>query len=297
MPVQPSELMKQVRRIRIATARLVTEQFAGAYHSAFRGQGIEFHEVREYQAGDDIRTIDWNVTARMGRPFVKRFAEERELTLLFLADISGSQAFGSRNRTKAERTAEITGLLALSAALNQDKVGLILFSDRIVRYLKPARSRTAVLRLVREVLAAEETRHGTDIAGALRFACQVQKRRAILFLISDFMDHEFEKPLLYASRRHDLIACPIVDPREEELPPAGLLECQDPETGRTFWLDATSASVRHRFREAARDRQTRLDALFARLGIDTIRIRTDEPFAAALHAFFAKRLKRLGKGL
>ncbi len=295
MPLQPSELMKQVRRIRIATARLVSEQFAGAYHSVFRGQGIEFHEVREYLPGDDVRTIDWNVTARMGRPFVKRFAEERELTLLFLADISGSQSFGSRHRTKAERTAEIAGLLALSAALNQDKVGLILFSDRIVRYLKPARSRTAVLRLVREVLAAEETRHGTDLSAALRFACKVQKRRAILFLISDFMDENFEKPLLYAARRHDLIACPIIDPREQDLPPAGLLECRDPESNETFWMDTSSPTLRRRFHKAATERQSRLDALFSRLGIDTIRIRTDQPFAAALHAFFARRQKRTGK--
>src|SRR5210317_432180 len=193
MPIDTRELMKQVGKIRILTSRLVDEHFSGEYHSVFKGQGIEFDEVREYVPGDDVRSIDWNVTARMGHPFVKRFAEERELTVMFVVDISGSQCFGSVARSKAEVAAEVTCLLALSAIRNQDKIGLILFSDRIEKSIPPKKGRTAVMRLVREVLAAEETRRGTDIAGALRFLNNVQKKKAVVFLISDFMDEGFER--------------------------------------------------------------------------------------------------------
>ena len=195
MAIDTKELMKQVGKIKVITNRLVDEHLSGAYHSVFKGQGIEFDEVREYMPGDDVRTIDWNVTARMGHPYIKHFSEERELTIVFLVDISGSQCFGSESRTKAEVAAEIACLLALSAIKNQDKVGLILFSDHIEKSIPPRKGRTAAMRLVREVLAAEETHHGTDIAAALRFLNNVQKRRSIIFLVSDFMDTGYEKEL------------------------------------------------------------------------------------------------------
>jgi uncharacterized protein (DUF58 family) len=292
MPIDTAELMKQVRKIRVITSRLVNEQFAGEYHSVFKGQGIEFDEVREYVPGDDVRSIDWNVTARMGHPYIKRYAEERELTILFLVDISGSQAFGSQTRTKAERAAEVACLLALSAARNQDKVGLILFSDRIVKTLRPRKGRTAVMRLVRDVLATEETRHGTDIAAALRFLCHVQKRRAVVFLISDFMDSRFEKDLRLAARRHDLIACRIADPRESVLEEAGLLEFEDPESGERFLLDTSSDAIREQFRRAAAAQEQALLDQFKRSAIDHVLLGTDTPFVDAFRNLFRMRQRR-----
>jgi uncharacterized protein (DUF58 family) len=292
MPIDTAELMKQVRKIRVITSRLVSEQFAGEYHSVFRGQGIEFDEVREYVPGDDIRSIDWNVTARMGHPFIKRFAEERELTILFLVDISGSQAFGSGARTKAERAAEAACLLALSAARNQDKVGLILFSDRIVKSSPPRKGRTAVMRLVRDVLATEETRHGTDIGAALRFLCHVQKRSAVVFLISDFMDDHYERDLRLASRRYDLICCHIADPRESSLEDAGILEFEDPESGDRFLLDTSSSALRERFKAAAGARAETLKSQFKTASIDHVFLDTETPFIEAFRNLFRMRLKR-----
>lgn len=293
MAIDTAELMKQVRKIRVITSRLVNEQFAGEYHSVFRGQGIEFDEVREYVPGDDIRSIDWNVTARMGHPFIKRFSEERELTILFLVDISGSQSFGSENRTKAECSAEVACLLALSAARNQDKVGLMLFSDRIVKSSPPRKGRTAVMRLVRDVLATQETRHGTDIAGALRYLCHVQKRRAVVFLISDFMDQGFEKDLRLASRRHDLICCRIGDPRETELRNTGVLECEDPETGERFLLDTASSVLRDRFREESLKKEQALVDLFKRAALDHVFIGTQGPFVESFRNLFRARQHRI----
>ncbi|MFO7536162.1 MAG: DUF58 domain-containing protein [Kiritimatiellia bacterium] len=292
MPIDTAELMKQVRKIRVITSRLANEQFAGEYHSVFKGQGIEFDEVREYVPGDDIRSIDWNVTARMGHPFIKRYAEERELTILFLVDISGSQSFGSQSRTKAERAAEVACLLALSAARNQDKVGLILFSDRIVKTLRPRKGRTAVMRLVRDVLATEETRHGTEIAAALRFLCHVQKRRAVVFLISDFMDSGYEKDLRLAARRHDLIACRIADPRESVLEEAGILEFEDPESGERFLLDTASDAIREQFRRAATEQGKNLLDQFKRSAIDHVLLGTDTPFVDAFRNLFRMRQRR-----
>ncbi|NIY15298.1 MAG: DUF58 domain-containing protein, partial [Nitrospinaceae bacterium] len=240
---------------------------------------IEFDEVREYTPGDDVRSIDWNVTARMGHPFIKRFAEERELTVVFLVDISGSQVFGSGTRSKSEAAAEITALLALSAIKNQDKVGLILFSDRIVKSIPPRKGRTAAMRLVREVLAAEETRHSTDIAAALRFLNNVQKRKAVVFVVSDFMDRGFEKELRVTARRHDVICCPISDPREMQLPNIGLIEVEDPETGALMTLDTADA----RFRSSFQNRSTAIHAslldAFRKLKIDTMDLATDQSFS------------------
>lgn len=285
--------MKQVGKIRILTSRLVDERLSGEYHSVFKGQGIEFDEVREYVPGDDVRSIDWNVTARMGHPYIKRFAEERELTIMFVVDISGSQCFGSRTRTKAELSAEMTCLLALSAIKNQDKIGLILFSDRIEKCIPPKKGRTAVMRLVREVLAAEETRRGTDIAGALRFLNKVQKRKAVVFLISDFMDQGYEKELRVSARHHDIICCPVSDPSENTLPAIGTVELEDPESGNLYWLDTSSSAVRSAYEKAMLDRRSTLESLLKRNSIDSIHLNTARPFVDEVRKLFRRRQKRL----
>ena len=296
MALDTRELMKQVGKIRMITNRLVDEHLSGEYHSVFKGRGIEFDEVREYANGDDVRSIDWNVTARMGHPFVKRFCEERELTVVFVVDISGSQCFGSGRRSKAELAAEITCLLALSAIKNQDKVGLILFSDRIEKSLPPRKGRTAAMRLVREVLAAEETRRGTDIAGALRFLNHVQKRKAVVFLISDFMDRNYERELRTTARRHDVIGCPIRDPREYQLDNVGLLEVQDPETGELALLDTGSETLRAMFAARAEQEHTTLLNQFRRFEIDTISLDTSRPFVDDVRKLFRQRQVRARRG-
>ena len=254
--INTAELMKQVGKIKILTSHLIDDRLTGDYHSVFKGQGVEFDEVRPYVPGDDIRSIDWNVTARTGSPHVKRFSEERELTVIFLVDVSGSQIFGSGSRSKSELAAELTCLLAMTAIRNQDKIGLILFSDRILKSIPPRKGRTAVMRLVREVLAADETREGTDIAAALRFLNNVQKRKAVVFLVSDFQDSNYEKELRVTARRHDVIACPISDPCEWTLPNVGLIELQDPESGELLLVDTASTAVRNAFvARAAQDRE------------------------------------------
>jgi uncharacterized protein (DUF58 family) len=291
------ELMRQVGQIRVITNRLVDEHLSGEYHSVFRGQGIEFDEVREYIPGDDVRTIDWNVTARTGHPYIKRFSEERELTIMFLVDVSGSQSFGSTQRTKVETAAQLTALLALSAIKNQDNVGLILFSDRIEKSLPPRKGRLAAMRIVREVLATDATSRGTDIAAALRFLGSVQKRKAVVFLISDFQDQGFEQQLRVASRRHDLICCPISDPRENELPSLGLIELQDAETGELVLVDTSSAAVRNTYKTAALDRKNQLANMLRRNKVDTIPLTTDGPFVDAVRNLFRKRQSRAARGL
>lgn len=292
MPLDTATLMKQVAGLRLVSKRRVDEQLSGAYHSTFKGQGIEFEEVRAYVPGDDVRGIDWNVTARAGQPFVKRFTEERELTVLFLVDVSGSQVFGSASRPKSEAAAELTCLLALSAIRNQDKIGLVMFSDRIVKYLPPRKGRTAVMRLVREVLAADETRHGTNLAEALRFLTRVRKRKAVVFLISDFLDSGFERELRITARRHDLIACPVIDPLEAELPRAGLLLLEDPETGARELVDASSKRLRREFAARSREQRAELDRLLRGAGIDRIDLSTERPCTDAVHRLFRQRLLR-----
>jgi len=290
--INTTELMKQVGKIKILTAHLIDDQLTGDYHSMFKGQGVEFDEVRPYVAGDDIRSIDWNVTARTGEPHVKRFSEERELTVIFLVDVSGSQVFGSGTRSKSELAAEITCLLALTAIRNQDKIGLILFSDRILKSIPPRKGRTSVMRLVREVLAADETREGTDITVALRFLNNVQKRKAVVFLVSDFQDSGYEKELRVTARRHDVIACPISDPCELELPNVGLVEMQDPESGELLLVDTGSAAVRKAFAERALQDTGQLMRFFRRNGIDTISLSTGRPYIDDVRALFRRRAKK-----
>ena len=292
MPIDTRELMKQVTRIRVLTTRLVDDFIGGAYHSVFKGQGIEFNEVREYVPGDDVRTIDWNVTARTGHPFIKRFVEERELNVVFMVDVSGSQCFGSGNRAKAERAAEITCLMALSAVRNQDKIGALLFSDRIEKFIPPRKGRQAAMRFVREVLAMETTRHATDIAAALRFLNSVQKRRSVVFLISDFLDDGYLNELRVTARRHDVICCPLSDQREVTLPAAGLLELEDAETGEVALVDTASAEFRAAFAEAAAQRRRRNEEVFAKCRIDALWVDTERPFIDDLRNLFARRQKR-----
>ena len=289
------ELMAKVGKIRILTNRLVDDQLSGDYHSTFKGQGVEFDEVRPYIAGDDVRTIDWNVTAKTGIPFIKRFSEERELTVLFMVDVSGSQSYGSVGRSKMELAAEVTALLALTAIRNQDKIGLVLFSDRIVKYIPPRKGRQSVMRLVREVLAAEDdATGGTDLAGAIRFLNGVQKRKCVVFLVSDFLmpgggADDAEKLLRVMARRHDVVSIPVSDPAESELPAAGLAELEDPETGELVLVDTSNGAVRRAFREAAERETAELSRFFARTGIDTVPVATNRPYIHSIRALFKRR--------
>ena len=294
MATDVKELMAKVGKIRILTNRLIDDQLAGDYHSTFKGQGVEFDEVRPYVPGDDVRTIDWNVTARTGQPFIKRFSEERELTILFLVDVSGSQGYGSAGRSKMELAAEVTALLALTAIRNQDKIGLVLFSDRIVKYIPPRKGRDSVMRLVREVLAAEDNAEGgTDIAEALRFLNGVQKRRAVVFLVSDFMGCAgYEKMLRATAHHHDLVCVPVTDPAEAELPDVGLVELEDPETGELALVDTSSAAVRRAFAAKADEDAAELKRMLLKTGVDTLRIDTASPYIDEVRALFRRRARK-----
>jgi len=300
MATDVKELMAKVGKIRILTNRLIDDQLAGDYHSTFKGQGVEFDEVRPYIAGDDVRTIDWNVTARTGVPYIKRYSEERELTILFMVDVSGSQSYGSRTRSKMELAAEVTALLALTAIRNQDKIGLVLFSDRIVKYIPPRKGRDSVMRLVREVLAAEdEAKGGTDIEGALKFLNGVQKRRAVVFLVSDFIegrgkraDDGLSRLLRATARHHDVICVPVSDPAESALPDVGLVELEDSETGELMLVDTSSAKVRGAFAAQAESDREELTKFFRKTGIDTLEIATDRPYIDGVRALFKRRARK-----
>jgi len=294
-------LMEKVGRIRVLTNHLIDDELSGNYHSTFKGQGVEFDEVRPYEVGDDVRSIDWNVTARTGMPYIKRYSEERELTILFAVDVSGSLGYGSRGRTKAELAAEVTALLALTAIRNQDKVGLLLFSDRIVKYIPPRKGRDSVMRLAREVLAAgEDAEGGTDVAGALKFLNGVRKRKAVVFLVSDFMVpqtasvDEVERLVKATARRHDVICVTVADPAESALPNAGLVELEDPETGEIVLADTSSASVRKAFAAAAEEEAAKRAGFFRRSGIDVLSLATDRPYIDDIRALFKRRARRRG---
>lgn len=289
-----AELLAQVRRIEILTGRLVTETFAGRYLSAFKGRGMEFSEVREYAPGDDVRSMDWNVTARTGRPHVRRYAEERELTVMIACDLSGSQYFGSGRRLKREVAAELSALLAFSALRNNDKAGLLLFTDAVEAFVPPRKGRRHALALVRDVLAFEPRGRGTRLAAALETASRVLRRHCILFLISDFRDRGFERALRLAALRHDVIPIVVTDPREAELPAVGAyLDLEDPETGRPVTFDARDlASLPAAARREA-ERLGDLEALFTSCGLDSIRVSADRPLAEPVVDFFRRRERRL----
>ncbi|MEK7348994.1 MAG: DUF58 domain-containing protein [Candidatus Eisenbacteria bacterium] len=283
------ELLAQVRRLTIRSRRAVEEVFSGAYRSAFRGQGLEFAEVREYVPGDDIRSIDWNVTARAGRPFVKRFEEERELTVVVALDLSGSLAFGSGARAKRDAAAEAGALLALAAARNRDRVGLLLFTERVELYLPPGKSRSRALRIARELLAFEPEGKGTDVAGALGFLHRVLRRRSVVFLLSDWRAASFGRPLSLLSRKHDVVALDVADPLEREAPARGLLRIRDLETGKAAWVDASSRAARGAWRASVARRTRELDQIFRRAGVPRLALDADRPVAPVLIRYFERR--------
>jgi uncharacterized protein (DUF58 family) len=288
----PKEIIKKIRRIQITTNRLVNESLAGEYHSVFKGRGMEFDEVREYQHGDDVRSIDWNVTSRTGHPFVKRYVEERELTVMLLIDASASGSFGSVAKTKSEITAEISALLAFSAIKNNDRVGAILFTDRVEKFIPPRRGSTHVLRVVREVLFYRPGHKGTCIQKALEHLNLVVHKRSVVFLISDLLDQGFEQSLKVINRRHDVVIIQIIDPREEDLPDAGILEIRDAETGEIAYIDTSLPWVRNRFRENWTRNQTRLSRLFDSHRMDHLTIETGRSYDVPLVRFFKERAKR-----
>jgi uncharacterized protein (DUF58 family) len=296
-PEQTREILKKVRQIEIRTNRLVTDSLAGQYHSVFKGRGINFDAVREYVPGDDVRTIDWNVTARAGRPFVKKFVEERELTLLLMVDVSASGDFGSGVQSKRELAAEIASVLAFSAVKNNDKVGLLLFTDQVELYLPPRKGRRHVLRIVREVLGFKPTWRGTDLVQSLDFMNKVIERRAIIFLLSDFLTtdtpaEDLRRALRQTNRRHDLVALPIKDARERLLPDLGVIAIEDAETGELVELDTRNPAVRQRFAEIADNRATRLRRAFNAEAVDSLSLETDQPYVAGLMAFFKYRSRK-----
>jgi uncharacterized protein (DUF58 family) len=286
------ELLAKVRKIQFKVSKLSTDVVSGHYLSAFKGSGIEFDEVREYIPGDDIRAIDWNVTARTGSPYIKRYVEERELTVILVVDLSASQRFGTVNHLKSELAAEISALLAFLAIKNNDKVGLLIFSDHCERFLPPQKGRRHVLRVIREILAYQPSGVKTNIREALGFINRVIKHRGIVFLLSDFMDHDFEKILKIMTKRHDVVALGLEDPRELELAQLGLVELKDSETGERIILDTDSAAVRATFKANAAARVDRNLKLFKSSKVDYIRIATDQPYIDSLQQFFQRRERR-----
>ena len=281
------ELLKRVRKIEIKTRKLSRNIFAGEYHSQFKGRGMAFSEVREYQPGDDVRSIDWNVTARLNKPYVKVFEEERELTVMLLVDVSGSRNFGTLSQMKRDMMAEVAATLAFSTIANNDKVGVILFSDKIEKYIPAQKGKTHVLHIIRELLSFEPSSTGTDIAQALQYFANAQKRRCTTFLISDFIHAgSIKKPLLIASNRHEVNAIQIYDRREEELPNIGLVKFHDAETGHDLWIDTALTSVRNEYTRSWRNNQESLDQLFTKTGVNHIRVRTDEDYVKALMHLF-----------
>lgn len=290
----PQELLKKIRRIEIRTRRLVADVFSGEYQSVFKGRGIEFTEVREYLPGDDIRSIDWNVTARTGHPYVKKFEEERELTIMFVVDVSGSGAFGSVRRFKAELAAEMCAVLAFSATRNNDRVGLVMFSDRVEKLVPPQKGRRHVLRVVRELLYSEPEGTGTDIPMALDYLANVVRRHAVVFLVSDFQTSGYDRALAVANRRYDLIAIDVSDPRERELPRVGMVELEDAETGERISLDTGDRRVVEQFAHEVEKRRAEKERDFRRLGVDRIAVSTDRPYVEPLERFFRMRARRAG---
>ncbi len=289
----PKELVKKIRRIQIYTNRAVNDVLAGEYQSVFKGRGMEFEEVREYLPGDEIRTIDWNVTARLGHPYVKRFVEERELTAMLLVDLSPSGRFGSVNQLKNEVAAELCALLAFSAIKNNDKVGLIIFTDRIEKFIPPQKGTEHVLRVIRELLYFKPTAGRTDIGQALAYLGRVTSKRTVAFLVSDFLNTGFEKPLRVIGKRHDLIAVVITDPREISLPNVGIVELEDAETGETLLLDTRGETQRKEYEKYALGRTRELEKLLRSANVDRIHIRTDRSYVQPLVRFFRQRERRL----
>ncbi len=289
----PKEILKKVKRIEIATRGLVNEVFSGEYHSVFKGRGMEFAEVREYQLGDDIRNIDWNVTARSGHPYVKVFDEERELTVMLLVDVSSSGNFGTTNQMKGEVAAELCAVLAFSAIKNNDKVGLIIFSDKIEKFIPPRKGKQHVLRVIREILFFKPEESRTNLNVSLEYLTRVIKRRSIVFLISDFLTENYEKSLQVVNKKHDIIAINIVDPREVEMPSIGFVELEDAESGETIIVDTTNPAIRGSFYSQSKEERDNREKFFKSIGVDNITIKTDQSYVEPITKFFRMRAKRL----
>lgn len=284
-----SEMLKKVRQIEIKTRGLSKNIFAGEYHTAFKGRGMTFAEVREYQFGDDIRSIDWNVTARFNRPYVKVFEEEREMTMMLLVDVSGSGEFGTETQTKKEMVTEMAATLAFSAIQNNDKIGVILFSDKIEKFIPPQKGKKHVLYIIRELLGFEPSSKKTDIGGALQYFTNVIKKHCTAFLITDFMDNGFEQSLLIANRKHDMVALHVYDRREVEIPDIGLLKVKDAERGTDFWIDTSSKKLREAYRYGWQRRQSEIKQVLAKSGVDSVSISTGEDYVKSLMKLFSMR--------
>jgi uncharacterized protein (DUF58 family) len=287
-----ADVLREVKHIQLVASRQVNDILAGEYHSVFKGRGMEFDSVREYVPGDEIRNIDWNVTARTGAPYVKKFQEERELTIMLAIDISASGSFGSQRLSKMDTAVEVAAVLMFSALKNNDKVGLVLFADDVVKYVPPRKGRGRVLRLIRELLALDPLRKQTDIGKALDFVGKVQKRRCVLFLMSDFIGPDCSRALAVANRRHDVVAITIGDAREKTLPDVGFVRLQDAETGEVVEVDTRHPKVRALFGQNAATREQRLNEVLRRAGTDRLDIRTDSPYSQSLQRFFHMRERR-----
>jgi uncharacterized protein (DUF58 family) len=289
MATDTAELLKKVRRIELKTKGLSNQIFSGEYHSAFKGRGMAFSEVREYAVGDEVRTIDWNVTARFGHPYVKIFEEERELTVILVVDVSASDSFGTTSQIKKSLITEICAVLAFSAITNNDKIGVIFFSNKVEKFISPKKGKSHILRIIRELIEFKPEESGTNISEALRYLNNVVKKRSIAFLISDFMDEDYEDSLKLANRKHDMVALRIYDRRESEMPNVGMAQFADPETNEVRWVNTASRKVREAYRQAALDRELKAANALRRAGIDTAAIATDESYIQPLRNLFSKR--------
>jgi uncharacterized protein (DUF58 family) len=289
----PREVLKNIRRIQITTSRMVSDVFAGQYQSVFKGKGMEFEEVREYQPGDEIRSIDWNVTARMGNPYIKKFVEERELTVMLILDMSPSSFFGTRNQQKMQLAAEVCSVLAFAAIKNNDKVGFIAFTDRIEKFIPARKGLRHVLRIISEALYFKPIGRGTDINAALEYLNKITTRKTVAFVISDFYASDFKNMLAVSNKRHDIVAITVTDPRELELSDVGILNLEDLESGSTFMVDTSDESARKQYAQDAQQRKVQRDMLFRSINVDNIDIHTDMPYAQSLFRFFRTRERRL----
>jgi len=291
--VLATDIIRRIRKLEIRTRKVVSDMLAGQYHSVFKGRGMAFSEVRQYQPGDEIRVIDWNVTARMNEAYVKVFTEERELTVMLLVDVSASKEFGSRERSKAEIAAEVAAQIAFSAIANNDRVGLILFSDRVEKVVPPRKGRTHVMRLVSDILTYVPQGKGTDLAAGLTYLSRLARRKTVTFLISDFLAEGYEQPLRLVGRKHDLVPVVIADPLELEFPRLGLVDMEDPETGERFVVDTSDPAIRGRFARAMQARREERTRLFKKLELDHVELSTGDDHAQALVRFFRARARRM----
>jgi len=293
--METSDIIKKIRKIEITTRNVVNELFSGEYHSLFKGQGLEFSEVREYQSGDSFRQIDWNVSARMGYPFIKKFEETRELNVIFLVDASASTLFGTRNYLKSEYITEITAVLSFSAISNNDKVGCLLFTDEVEKFTPPRKGKKTALRILRDILYFEPKDAKTNIKSAIEYIYRLTKKRSIIFIISDFFDDGYEDTLKLLAKKHDVIALRILDKAELELPNAGILHLKDPETGKIFTVNSSNPKIREKYRKLAENKENEIIEKFKKMKVDLVNLRTDEPYVQELVKFFKFRIRMKNK--